>query len=142
MSSGYATRDKFREACERRYTDIEVPFFGKIRLRSLSAKEKRIVEAKRIGSNGMLDEDRYSSSFGWLCIFMVVDPDEDNEAMFGEMDLDWLNGMDWGHAKPLYEQMNRFAELHEDDEALKKNSTNGKLSSTSPTSSADATSAA
>lgn len=144
MSSDYVTRDKMRAAAVRRYTVTDVPNFGKVKLRSLTFREKRLIEAKRLGHDGMLDEDRYSSSFGWMCVFMIVEaegPDE-NEPSYGEMDVEWLNDIDWGLAKPLYEAMNKHAELgpySPSDDALKKNSKNGDCNTTSRGSSKELT---
>ena len=119
QENGLADRDTFRQGIGIRYhvTD-ELPIFGRVRLRSLSERERRIIESKRYDDTGRIDDDRYAQVFAWMCIYMVVYPD--GKQMFAEMDLDWLSEIDAMYSSLLMSEMNQHAGTNINQEQLKK----------------------
>ena len=105
-----ATRDKFREALKRRYTlTPDLPVFGQVRLQSLSDRQRRRIDASKVGDDGEVDISKYEEVFGWMAVEAVID--ENGDRIFSDADVEWLCELDSNATEPLRECIEEHCQL-------------------------------
>ena len=113
-TNGFVNRDKWRQhSGVTRYEDVDVEGFGKIRARNLSYGETCDI----VGRAEDL-EPRYA--FADRMIAQVVDPENDNAPMFGEMDREWLADVEFAVAGKVFVELRRINEEMATVDELKK----------------------
>ena len=109
-TNGLATRESLKSASERRYTVTEAyPIVGRLRLQSVTEKEKRAVDASRFDSEGVLIREEFGHVFARWAIATVVDGE--GFLILGEIDIEWLSNLDYALTRRIMDDMNRHCEI-------------------------------
>lgn len=98
-----ASRDAFLKHTERRYAVVDVPKIGQIRLQSLTDAEQRSIAQK------LMERGTHATQFAEMAIACCVD--ENNEKLFGEVDIEKLTGMDSLVTQHLFAAISKFCGL-------------------------------
>lgn len=96
-----ATRDAFLQSAKRRYTDVDIPGFGTVRIQSLTAGEVAEIEAGGYTSD---KAERAKQVAQWqaryICKAVV---DEQHNRHFADNEIEHVQRMDAAITTPLYE---------------------------------------
>lgn len=99
--NGLANRAKFLQPAERRYTEIEIEDFGRIRLQSLSEREQADYDMSILDSKGRWSRRAASNARRRLIALTVVDAD--GNRVFHDSEIDALGELDGQIANAIYE---------------------------------------
>ena len=121
-SNGFVTREQMLAKAKRRYQEFEIPDFGKIRIRSLTERERSNFEADTLGSKGEFRKSKMVQARRKLIALTVVDASGDlllNESG----DVKALEEQDGAITDAIFEQAMVHCGIKENDiEVLVKNS--------------------
>lgn len=119
-SNGFMTREHFLAARKRRFKEVELPGFGKCRIRSMTEFEWSALDMKNIDKQkGGLNWNAYRYSDARLIAFCVVDGD--GEPVFSDADLDVIMGFDTSIIVPLRKEILEHCGLRGTVEESEKN---------------------
>lgn len=107
------SRDDFQKLRQIRYDEEEIPGFGWIRFKNLSDQETRKIMTPFYRGD-------VESVFADRCIAQLVD--DDNDPMFGEMDREWLNGLDFAVSRKIFKVLEHHNDENHSLDELKKTS--------------------
>ena len=114
-SNGYVKRDElFANPPGRRFADETVEGFGKVRIRSLTAREKTKYDSAAINSKGGINTKSLLTANARLIVACVVDGE--GNPVFSEADIDKLQDMDAGVIEELASRCGKHCGITEDTE--------------------------
>lgn len=120
--NGFITREQMLAKAKRRYMEIEIPNFGKVRIRSLTERERSNFEADIQGNKGEYKRAKIVQARRRLIALTVVD-DSGNLLLNQPDDVKTLEEQDGAITDAIFAQAMIHCGLGENDiEVLVKNS--------------------
>ena len=120
MTNKYATRDQvFASPVNRRFAIEDADGFGKVRIRSLTAREKTRYDAAAVNSKGGMSTKGLLTANARLIVLCIVDGD--GNQLFTDADIDKLLDKDAGEIERLATTCGKHCGIIEDDEDTVKN---------------------
>jgi hypothetical protein len=117
-----ANRESFFSgaACQRRYTTVNVPILGAVRIQSLTELERSTYEASRLDDSGQWDRESGAAAKVKLIVLCCVD--SEGNRLFIESDEPKLQQIDSLVSDRLFDRcMSHCGFTDEDIEAIAKN---------------------
>lgn len=120
-TNGYVTADAFRQPQARKFRDVEVDGFGKVRIRTLTEAERARMEAPNYTKKGTVNLDKLGDARCRLIVAAVVDGD--GNPLLGNQDVQYLRQQDSRVINDLAEAISVHCGISQADmEELEKNS--------------------
>lgn len=119
--NGYVTRDDILAPSVRRFDDVEVPGWGKFRIRSLTELERSRFEASIRDKKGQVSNNRLIDLKCRLIVLCVVDGN--GNQLLTHSDIERLHGRDSRDTNTLADGIQKHVGISDSDlEDMEKNS--------------------
>ena len=117
-NNGYIDRENlFANPAKRRFSDTEIEGFGKVRLRSLTAREKTRYDSRAIDSKGRVKTSALLTANARLIVLVVVD--SEGQPVFSDGDVEKLLDMDSGVIEQLASDCGKHCGIADEEESAK-----------------------
>jgi len=118
--SNYATRDQILSAPKRRFAEVDIPDWGKFRVRSLTELERSKFEASIRDKQGKVSNAKLLDLKCRLIVLCVVD--ENGDTLLTNADIDALREQDSCRTNQLVDAIQKHCGFSDNDlEELEKN---------------------
>ena len=118
--NGYATKAALLAANKRRFTDVDVPGVGKMRLRSLTERERSGYESGMLGKDGRTNLKKIAEAKVALIVLCLCDAED--RQLLSSADAAALGELDSSVTNVLFDACTKHCGISETDvEELAKN---------------------